>query len=125
MLYVGKMFGFLGLYVVAKEIISSFSVVFGCLKISWGISLAFNILASINNLEYLYSSNGFFSSLKHFSFTFSFSTMVHILLARENCISVKQCCGWFDINGTYRFESFGLFVNIHPDICTTFVYYYI
>ena len=29
---IGKMFGLLGLYVVAKGIISSFSVVLGCLK---------------------------------------------------------------------------------------------
>ena len=28
--------------------------------------------------------------------------MVHILLAGENGIFVKQCRGWFDVNGTYR-----------------------
>ena len=31
--------------------------------------------------------------------------MVHILLARENGVFHKQCRGWFDVNGTYRFES--------------------
>ena len=53
------MFGLFGLYVVVKGIISSFSVVFGCLKISRGISLAFNMPASINKLGYFCSSNVF------------------------------------------------------------------
>ena len=64
--------------------------VFGWLKISRGISLALNMLASISDLGYFCSSNLFFSSLKHFSFTFSFPAMVHILLARENSIFVKN-----------------------------------
>ena len=34
--------------------------------------------------------------------------MVHPLLARENGIFVKQCREWFDVNGTYRFESVAL-----------------
>ena len=92
-----------------KGIISSVLAVFGCLESSRGVSLALNMLASISDLGYFCSSNVFFlSSLKRFSFTFSFSTMVHILLARENGIFVKQCRGWFDVNGTYRFESVGL-----------------
>ena len=40
--------------------------VFGWLKISRGISLALNMLASISDLGYFCSSNVFFSSLKHF-----------------------------------------------------------
>ena len=83
---IGKIFGLLGFYVVAKGVISSFSVVFGCLEISRGISLAFNMLASVNDLGYICSSNVFFSYLKRFSCTFSFSTIVHILLARERYI---------------------------------------
>ena len=47
----------------------------------------------------------FFSSLKLFSFTFTFSRMANILLARENGTFIKQCREWFDVNGTYRFES--------------------
>ena len=43
----------------------------------------------------------FSSSFKRFSFTFSFSTMGHILLARENGIFVKQCREWFDVHETY------------------------
>ena len=31
--------------------------------------------------------------------------MVHILFATENSIFLKQCHGWFDVNGTYRFQS--------------------
>ena len=54
------------------------------------------MLASIRDLGYL-------SSLKQFFFTFSFSTMVHILLARESGIFVKKFSGWFDVNGAYRF----------------------
>ena len=61
------------------------------------------MLASIRDLGYFCSSNVFLSSLKHFFFTFSFSTMVHILLARESGIFVKKFSGWFDVNGTYRF----------------------
>ena len=38
--------GLLGLYVTVKGIISSFLVVFACLKISRGISLALNMIAS-------------------------------------------------------------------------------
>ena len=84
-----------------KGIISSFFAAFGCLKISRGISLALNMLASISDLGYFCSSNVFFfSSLKGFSFTFSFSTMIHILLAKENGIFIEQCRGWFDVNGT-------------------------
>ena len=62
------MFGLLGLYVVVKGTISSFSVVFGCLKISRGISLAFNKLASVTNLGYFCSSNVFFQFFKEFFF---------------------------------------------------------
>ena len=82
--------------------------VFGWLKISRGISLALNMLASISDLGYFCSSNVFFSYLKFFSFRFLFSVMVHIHLARENGIFVKQCCGWFDVNETCRFECVGL-----------------
>ena len=46
----GKIFGLLGLHVVAKGIISSFLIVFGWTKISRGISLAFTMLAFINDL---------------------------------------------------------------------------
>ena len=66
------------------------------------------MLASISDLGYFCSSNVFSSSLKLFSFTSSFSTMVHIHLARENGIFVKQCRGWFDVNETCRFECVGL-----------------
>ena len=102
------MFLWLGFYVKEKVIIFSFLTGFGCLKISRDISVAFNMLASISDLEYFCSSNVFFSSLKRFSFTFSFSTMVHILLVRENRIFVKQYHGWFDVNGTYCLESVSL-----------------
>ena len=44
------MFGLLGLYVIVKGIISSFLAVFGCRKISRGISVALNMLASISDL---------------------------------------------------------------------------
>ena len=97
---IGKTFGLLGLYVIVKGIISSFFAVFGYVTISRGISLALNMLASISDLEYFCSINVFFSFLKRFSFTFSFSAMVHILLARKNGIFVKQCRRWFDVNGT-------------------------
>ena len=83
--------------------------VLGWLNISRGISLALNMLASISDLGYFCSSNVFFSSLKRFSFTFLFPAMVHMLLARENSIFVKQCRGWFDVNPTHYFESVGLF----------------
>ena len=85
-----------------KGIISSFFAAFGCLKISRGISLALNMLASISDLGCFCSGNFFFffSSLKGFSFTFSFSTMIHILLAKENGIFIEQCRGWFEVNGT-------------------------
>ena len=85
------MFGLLGSYVVMKGIISSFMAVFSSLEISTGICLTFNMLASINDLGYFCSSNVFYQSLKRFFFfTFSFSTMVHILLSRENGIFVKR-----------------------------------
>ena len=100
---IGRTFGLLELYVM-KGKISSFLAAFVCLKISRGISLALNMLASIRNFGYFCSSNVIFSSLKRFSFTFSFSTMIHILLAKENGIFVKQYRGWFDVNGTYRVE---------------------
>ena len=106
---IGKTFGLLELYVIVKIIISSLLVVFGCLRILTGISLALNVLASISNFGYFCSSNFFFSSLKRLSFTFPFSATVHIFLARENGIFVKQCREWFDVNGTYCFESVGLF----------------
>ena len=58
-----KMFELMGLYVTMKGIISSFLAVFGCLKISRGISLALNMLASISDLGSLCSSNVFLSVL--------------------------------------------------------------
>ena len=57
------MFELMGLYVTMKGIISSFLAVFGCLKISRGISLALNMLASISDLGSLCSSNVFLSVL--------------------------------------------------------------
>ena len=106
----GKIFGMLGLYIVVKAIISSLLVVFGYLKASKDISLAFNMLASIRDLGCFYSGNVvvFFSSLKRFSFTHSTSAIVHIRLARENGIFVKQSRGSFDVNETYHFEPAGL-----------------
>ena len=73
-----KEFGLLGLYVVVKEIISSFLVIFCCCKTSRSISLAFNMLASVRDFGYFcYSNDFFFSFLMSFYFTFSFSTIVH------------------------------------------------
>ena len=73
----------MGFYVKVKGIISSFLAVFGCLKISRGISLALNMPAFISDLGYFCSSNVLFSSLKRFSFTFSFSTMAHTLFCKK------------------------------------------
>ena len=58
---IGKLFGLLGLDVKVKGIISSFLVVFGYLKVSRGISLALNMLASISNFRHFCSSNVLFS----------------------------------------------------------------
>ena len=80
----------MGLDVKVKGIISSFLVVFGYLKVSRGISLALNMLASI---------------------LLATSYLVHILLATENDIFIKQCPRWFDVNGTYRFDSEGPNLN--------------
>ena len=102
---IGKTLGLLGLHVTVKGIITSYLVVFGCLKNSRGISLSLNMLASVSSLWYFCSSNVFICVIV---FIFSFSTMVPILLVRENGIFLKQCRGWFDVNGTYRFESVGL-----------------
>ena len=63
----------------------------------------------------------FFSCLKRFSFTFTFSTMAHILLARENGIFIKQCRGCFDVNGTYCFESVGLLYSIQVFLPLLFI----
>ena len=101
---IGKTFGLLGLYVILKVIISSLLVFFGCLKTSRCIFLALNMLAFISDLWYFCSRNVvFFSSLTRFYFTFSFSEMVHILLARENDIFIKQCRGCLDVNAAYCF----------------------
>ena len=106
-----KTFGLLGLYVIVKGIASWFLEIYGCLRISRDISLALNKLVSVSDLGFFHFSNVFFSSLK----SFSFSTMVHILIASENGIFVKQCQRWFDVNGTYRFKSVGF--------CITFIYH--
>ena len=55
-------------YVVVKEIILSFLVVFGCIKTSRKIYLAFNMLSSISDLEYFCSSNIFFQFFEAFFF---------------------------------------------------------
>ena len=48
--------------------------------------------------------------------------MVYIVLARENGIFVKQCCGWFDVNGKYRFESVSfLWISIRIFIPVLFI----
>ena len=48
--------------------------------------------------------------------------MVYILIARENGIFVKQCCGWFDVNGKYRFESVSfLWISIRIFIPVLFI----
>ena len=84
----------LGLYVIVKGIASSFLAIYGCLRISRDISLALTKLVSVSDLGFFHFSNVSFSSLKGFSF----STMVHILIASENSIFVKQCQRWFDVN---------------------------
>ena len=78
----GKTFGLLGLYVM-KGIISTFLAVFCYLKISGGISLALNMLACISDLGYFCSSNGFFSSLKHFFHIFIFCNGTYSSCKRE------------------------------------------
>ena len=93
---IGETFGSLGLYVIVKGIISSFIEGFGYRKISSGISLALIWLSSISNFGIFVLAMFSFSSLKHFSFPFPFSTMVHFLLARGNGIFIKQSHGWFD-----------------------------
>ena len=85
-----KTFGLPGLYIVVKGTISSFLVVFGCLKTSRSICLAFSMLASISDFGLFVLSILFFSSLNSFCLTFSFSTMIHILFPRENGLFVKQ-----------------------------------
>ena len=70
------------------------------------------MLACISDIGYFCCNNVFSSSLKSFFSTFSFSTMVHIIFAREISIFVKQCRGWFDVSGTYRFGSVGLLLLI-------------
>ena len=101
----GKKFGLLGSYVVVKGIISSFLVVFGYLETSKGISWGFNMLASISEMGYFYSSNVFFSSsLKCFCFTFSSPAVVQTRLVRENVVFIKQCHGWFSHHQTYCFD---------------------
>ena len=80
-----------GLLDCMKGITSPCFAVFGCVKTLRGISLAFNVLASVSDLRYFCSSIAFFSSLKRFSLTVSFSTKVHILLERESGILVEHC----------------------------------
>ena len=62
------------------------------------MSLALNVLASISDLGIFVLAMllAMLRSIKRFSFIFSFSTMAHILLARENGIFIKQCRGWFN-----------------------------
>ena len=84
-------------------------VVFGCLKTSRGIYLAFNMLASIGNFRCFCSSYVFFSSLKRSSLRFFSSAMVYISLARENGIFVEEYHAWFDVSETYRLEPLGMF----------------
>ena len=78
------MFGLLGFYVVAEVIISSFLVDFDCLKTSRAISLAFNILPSIGNIQYLCSSNAFFQFFKvFFCYIFTLSNGTYSSHKRE------------------------------------------
>ena len=51
------MIALLELFVLVKGIISLFLVVFGCLKISRGISLAFTMLASISTKVIAFACN--------------------------------------------------------------------
>ena len=83
--YYRKAFELLGWYVIVKEIISKFLVVFGFLKTSRGTAVDVNMVASISHLGHFRSANlifQFFTSL--FFFTFWFSTMVHIPLPKDN-----------------------------------------
>ena len=58
---------------------------FGCLKISRGISLALNVLASISDLGY-FCSVFFFSLLKRFCFILIFDNSTYSSCKREQCI---------------------------------------
>ena len=83
-LIIGKTFGLLRLYVIVKWVISSFFTAFGSLKISRGISLAVNMLASISDLEYLYPNNVFFHLFKAFFFyMFIFNSGTYSSCKRE------------------------------------------
>ena len=73
------MLGLFGLHVVVKGTFSLLLLVLCSLKSSRGISLAFSMLAYISDARYFCS-------------IFLFSTIVHVLLARENGIFFTTGC---------------------------------
>ena len=93
-LFKWKTFALLGLYVVLKGIVSSFLVVFGCLKTSRGIFLAFSVLACMSDLWYFCSSNVFFQLFKAFFFyIFILNNETYPSFEREWYILLKNVVG--------------------------------
>ena len=82
---------------------SSFLAVFGCLKTSRVIFLAFNMLASPSDLRYFCISNVFFFQffIAFFFDIFILDSGIYSFCKREKGIFFKQCRGWFGVNGSF------------------------
>ena len=66
--------------------------------------------------------NNILSSDNHFSFVFSSSSIIQMRLAKQNRIFQRQLTGWFDVKGTYLFESVGLlFISIQIFVPVLFI----
>ena len=121
---IAKIFGLLGLHVVAKKKNSSFLVIFDCLKMSGGVSLAFNSYLLLMNwcifvlaIVYLQFFKAlFFHVFILDNYTYSSCKGEHYICRimpwvvwRKWDISLWAC--WFAL-------------NVHHNFCTIFVYHY-
>ena len=106
--YDWKILGLLGLWVEVKGITSSAPFSLGFLSSFNCICEALFMLFSIKAIEFFCYFNDVFSSDNRFSFVFSSSTIVQMRVAKQNGILPRQLHGWFDVKGTYLFESVDL-----------------
>ena len=97
-------------------------VIVGLLSLFSRICKALSILFSIKKIWYFCYFNEIFSNENLSRFGSSSSTMVQISPAKQNGIFLRQFCGWFDVKGTYLFESVGRpAIYVHPDFGSSFI----
>ena len=97
------------------------SLSLGFLSLFNGIYKALFVLFSIKAMGNFCCFNDVFIYNNRFNFVSSSSTIVQMRPGKQNGIFLRQRQGWFDIEGTYLFESAGFYIFIQSFVPVLFV----